>query len=123
MRANPPNGVHAFKNRPHTNFDGSLFRQTRLIERYRPDIIDLYGIGPSCRLWANKKTAAAIQAALQPQAQHAITFLGSGDFHHMSHLLVRQFAEPLTLIVFDFHPDWDILPPRLGCGSWVTPGA
>ncbi|MFA5276763.1 MAG: hypothetical protein WC417_07740, partial [Candidatus Omnitrophota bacterium] len=23
-------------------------------------------------------------------------------------------------IVFDHHPDWDILPPRYGCGSWVT---
>lgn len=102
------------------NFDGSLLRQTGLIERYRPDIVDLSEVGPSARLWTNKKNAAAIQAALQPQAKHAITFLGSGDFHHISHLLVRQFAEPLTLIVFDFHPDWDILPPRLGCGSWVT---
>ncbi len=102
------------------NLDGSLLRQTGLIERYRPDIIDLTETGPSARLWANKKTAAAIQATLNSAARHAITFLGSGDFHHISHLLVRQFAEPLTLIVFDFHPDWDILPPRLGCGSWVT---
>jgi hypothetical protein len=102
------------------NFDNSLLRQKRLIERYRPDIIDLTGIGSSCRLWANKKTAAAVNAALQPQAQHAVTFLGSGDFHHVSQLLVSRFAEPLTLIVFDFHPDWDMLPPRLGCGSWVS---
>ncbi len=102
------------------NFDGSLLRQTRLIERYRPDIIDLASLGSSCRLWANKKTAAVIGASLQPQAQHAVTFLGSGDFHHVSQLLVSRFAEPLTLIVFDFHPDWDILPPRLGCGSWVS---
>lgn len=102
------------------NFDNSLIRQTRLIERYRPDIIDLTAIGRSCRLWANKKTAAAIGAALQPQARHAVTFLGSGDFHHVSQLLVSRFAEPLTLIVFDFHPDWDILPPSLGCGSWVS---
>jgi hypothetical protein len=102
------------------NFDGSLLRQTRLIERYRPAIIDLTALGCSGRLWANKKTAAAIGAALQPQSQHAVTFLGSGDFHHVSELLVSRFAEPLTLIVLDFHPDWDILPPRLGCGSWVS---
>ncbi len=102
------------------NFDGSLLRQTRLLERYQPDIIDLTGLGCSGRLWANKKTAAAIDAALQPQAQQAITLLGSGDFHHVSQLLVRRFAGPLTLIVFDFHPDWDILPPRFGCGSWVS---
>ncbi|MBN2109322.1 MAG: hypothetical protein JW832_17980, partial [Deltaproteobacteria bacterium] len=102
------------------NFDNSLLRQKRLIECYRPDIIDLTAVGSSCRLWLNKKTAAAVNAALQPQAQHAVTFLGSGDFHHVSQLLLSRFAEPLTLIVFDFHPDWDILPPRLGCGSWVS---
>jgi len=102
------------------NLDGSLLRQAGLLKRYQPGIIDLAGLGPSCRLWANRKTAAGVMAALNPDARHAITFLGSGDFHHVSNLLVSQFAEPLTLIVFDFHPDWDILPPRLGCGSWVT---
>ena len=50
----------------------------------------------------------------------AVTFLGSGDFHQISHLLISQFDEPLSVITFDFHPDWDILPPRLHCGSWVT---
>ncbi len=102
------------------DFDSSITRQARLIERYGPDIIDLTAIGPSARLWANKKTAAAIQAGLKPEEKHALTLLGSGDFHHVSHLLVSQFSEPLTLVVFDFHPDWDMLPPRLGCGSWVT---
>ena len=102
------------------NFDESLTRQKNLIERYHPDIIDLTAIGPSARLWANRKTADRVSAALKPDERQAITFLGSGDFHHISHLLVGQFDEPLTLIVFDFHPDWDILPPRLGCGSWVT---
>jgi len=102
------------------NFDGSLLRQTRLIERYRPEIVDLAALGPSCRLWANQKTADTIKLALKPKAKHCVTFLGSGDFHHISQLLAGQFTEPLTLIVFDFHPDWDILPPRLGCGSWVS---
>ena len=102
------------------DFDGSLLLQRRLIERYRPEIVDLAALGPSCRLWANQKTADTIKLALKPEAKHCVTFLGSGDFHHMSNLLVGQFDEPLTLIVFDFHPDWDILPPRLGCGSWVS---
>ena len=102
------------------NFDDSLTRQRRLIERYQPEIINFAACGPSCRLWANQKTADTIKRALKPEAKHSVTFLGSGDFHHMSNVLVGQFDEPLTLIVFDFHPDWDILPPRLGCGSWVT---
>lgn len=102
------------------DFDGSLLRQKRLIERYRPEIVDLAALGPLCRLWANQKTADTIKQALKPGAKHCVTFLGSGDFHHISPLLAGQFTEPLTLIVFDFHPDWDILPPQLGCGSWVS---
>ena len=102
------------------DFDGSLLRQTRLIERCKPEIVGLAALGPSCRLWANNKTANTIKQALKPEAKNCITFIGSGDFHHISNLLIRQFDEPLTLFVFDFHPDWDILPPRLGCGSWVS---
>lgn len=45
---------------------------------------------------------------------------GSGDFHHLSALWVRRAAEPLVLVSFDNHPDWDIRPPRWGCGSWVN---
>ncbi len=45
---------------------------------------------------------------------------GSGDFHHLSGLWVRRFAEPLSVISFDNHPDWDIRPPRWCCGSWVN---
>lgn len=102
------------------DFDGSLIRQQALLARYRPDIIDCTRLGPAARLWASETTAAAIRKALSPLPGHAVTLTGSGDFHHVSHLLLSRFAEPLTLIVFDFHPDWDLLPPRLGCGSWVS---
>jgi len=102
------------------DFDGSLIRQKNLLSRYRPGVVDVADLGPRARLWAGGKTAAAILDRLDPGTKHAITFLGSGDFHHVSGLLLRQFAEPLTLIVFDFHPDWDVLPPRLACGAWVS---
>ena len=45
---------------------------------------------------------------------------GSGDFHHLSALLVRRIPTPLTLVSFDNHPDWDIRPPRWCCGSWIN---
>ncbi len=102
------------------NFDDSLKRQAKLIERFRPDVVDLKEIGPSSRLWMNKRTAQKVKGALMPDERRSITFLGSGDFHHVSHLLIEQFEEPMTLILFDHHPDWDILPPRIGCGSWVS---
>src|SRR5277367_5650351 len=58
-------------------------------------------------------------------AKHAadfrpFTLFGSGDFHHLSAVWMRQFQEPFTLLSFDNHPDWDIRPPRWSCGAWIN---
>lgn len=45
---------------------------------------------------------------------------GSGDFHHLSALWIRRRAEPLVVVSFDNHPDWDVRPPRWCCGGWVN---
>lgn len=45
---------------------------------------------------------------------------GSGDFHHLTALWIRRAAQPLVVVSFDNHPDWDIRPPRWCCGSWVN---
>ncbi|MCX8045172.1 MAG: arginase family protein [Desulfobacterota bacterium] len=102
------------------NFDNSLLNQPRFLERFDPAIVDCTHIGPSCRLWTSERDAARIRAVLAPEFRHSITLTGSGDFHHVTSLLLEQFTEPLSVIVFDNHPDWDILPPRRGCGSWVS---
>ncbi len=56
---------------------------------------------------------------LAPLADTRFFVYGSGDFHHLSALLVRRIRQPLTLVSFDNHPDWDIRPPRWCCGSWI----
>jgi arginase family enzyme len=48
------------------------------------------------------------------------TLFGSGDFHHLSAVWMRQFQEPFTLLSFDNHPDWDIRPPHWSCGAWIN---
>jgi len=48
------------------------------------------------------------------------TLFGSGDFHHLSAVWMRQFQEPMTLLSFDNHPDWDIRPPKWSCGAWIN---
>jgi hypothetical protein len=48
------------------------------------------------------------------------TLYGSGDFHHLSAVWIRQFREPFTLISFDNHPDWDIRPPFWSAGAWIN---
>lgn len=102
------------------NFDGSVTRQKKLLDRFAPIIVDLKKIGPHARLWSNQKTNNIICHSLRQELRGAVTFLGSGDFHHVSDLLIQQFSEPITVIIFDHHPDWDILPPRTGCGAWVS---
>ena len=52
-------------------------------------------------------------------------FLGSGDYHHVSQLLVKHChkhlkQEPLTLIVIDNHPDNMRYPFGIHCGSWIS---
>jgi hypothetical protein len=102
------------------NFDASVIRQPGVLKNYNPEIIELSDLGPKARLWTDKKTGSAIEERLRGLSESSITFLGSGDFHHISSILTDRFDAPFSLIVFDFHPDWDILPPKFGCGSWVT---
>lgn len=102
------------------NFDDSLLKQTLLIERFRPQILDLRDYANACRLWMSKNTKSKISSMLQRDSMNKPTFIGSGDFHHLSGLLIKQYEDPICVIIFDFHPDWDILPPRMACGSWVS---
>lgn len=102
------------------NFDDSVIKQNKLLQRFPSQILDFKEIESDSRLWSDKKTAKKITAQLNSNLRNAVTFLGSGDFHHISSLLIAQFREPLCVMIFDHHPDWDILPPKLGCGSWVT---
>lgn len=102
------------------NLDDSVIKQQRLTSQYKTEIIDLSYLGRRVRLWMDKKTMKDIEERIQGSEKDSVTFLGSGDFHHISHILINQFDEPFSLIIFDFHPDWDTLPPRMGCGSWVS---
>ncbi len=102
------------------NFDDSLIEQNNLIEQFSPEIVDLKRIGPASRLWLSAGAAREVTKALEPAKKNSITFIGSGDFHHISSLLIGQFDEPISIIIFDHHPDWNMLPPSAACGSWVT---
>lgn len=102
------------------NFDNSIISQANLLSRYPVEIVDLAALASPARFYMSKTLRREIVKFLNPQEKKYPTFLGSGDFHHISEILISQINEPACLIVFDFHPDWDILPPRFGCGSWVT---
>jgi hypothetical protein len=48
-----------------------------------------------------------------------LSFVGSGDFHHVSLALLRRLTQPVNLLVLDNHPDWMVGLPFLHCGTWV----
>ncbi|HLI18742.1 MAG TPA: arginase family protein [Rhodanobacteraceae bacterium] len=84
--------------------------------------VDLRDLGPSLRLWSRRRNidAARARIAAAADSRPSITFLGSGDFHHLATLLIERVAEPFTVLHFDNHPDWVRLAPRWHCGSWVN---
>ncbi|WP_182419921.1 hypothetical protein [Bartonella sp. HY038] len=52
-------------------------------------------------------------------------FLGSGDYHHISHLLIARQTKllgdkRLTVVILDNHPDNMRYPFGIHCGSWVS---
>jgi hypothetical protein len=85
----------------------------------RLPLLDAREWGPHLRFSAPSRLIERFyreyQSSLLP-----FTLYGSGDFHHLSALWIRHVTEPLVVVSFDNHPDWDIRPPKWCCGSWVN---
>ena len=65
-----------------------------------------------------------LRQSLTPTLEKAYgtVFTGSGDYHHISTLLIERYArlqQPLHVVVFDNHPDNMRYPFGIHCGSWV----
>jgi arginase family enzyme len=123
----PPDGAHYLR-RINSPFPGVTPSRSHSIH------VDLDGAWPAdatdsyvdCRSWGGRlrysATARGIEefyAFIQERAAR-FTLFGSGDYHHLSALWLRAFDEPVTLVSFDNHPDWDIRPPRWCCGTWIN---
>ncbi len=82
-------------------------------------VLDAREWGPPLRFSAPSRL---IEEFFRQHEARVAPFLvyGSGDFHHLTALWLRRLAEPFVLVSFDNHPDWDIRPPRWGCGGWIN---
>lgn len=84
--------------------------------------LDLRSWGPRLRYIAPRRVVAAFWREVAPRVA-PFTLYGSGDFHYLSGLFVRRAAgaggEPLHVVSFDNHPDWDVRPPYWSCGGWA----
>jgi len=81
------------------------------------DRCDLHEWGPRLRYVARSRDVEAFWSEVRGRLR-PFSLSGSGDFHHLTALLLRQMTQPLTVINFDNHPDWDMRPPRWSCGGW-----
>ncbi|MDD5595412.1 MAG: hypothetical protein PHY94_04095 [Candidatus Omnitrophica bacterium] len=102
------------------NFDNSIIAQRKLFSAYPAEIVDFISLAHRARLFMSPGVRKKILSTLASGNKNYPYFLGSGDFHHISEILVSRIDAAACLVVFDFHPDWDILPPRFACGSWVS---
>ncbi|QND52914.1 arginase family protein [Phyllobacterium sp. 628] len=85
--------------------------------------------GRAVRLWGNQQSLDKLSNCLtrhivgKGKTPH-LSFMGSGDFHHITALLVAAALgnnpEPATLIHFDNHPDWVHFNNGMHCGSWIN---
>ncbi|HEV2608224.1 MAG TPA: hypothetical protein VGT79_09600 [Xanthomonadaceae bacterium] len=86
-------------------------------------VLDLRDLAAKLRLWSGGKAIAETRRRLHGAPIHpdpTVTLVGSGDFHHLTPLLLERAREPVTVVHFDNHPDWVRLAPRWHCGSWVN---
>lgn len=81
--------------------------------------MDVREWGPPLRFTAPVGLLERFGASVVPRLPECVVY-GSGDFHHLSALLLRRVAERVVLLSFDNHPDWDIRPPRWSCGGWIN---
>jgi hypothetical protein len=81
--------------------------------------LDARGWGPRLRFSAPSRLIEEFFREFGPRLAPFLVY-GSGDFHHLSGLWIRRITEPFVLVSFDNHPDWDVRPPRWGCGGWIN---
>ncbi|MGB8166009.1 MAG: arginase family protein [Chthoniobacteraceae bacterium] len=81
--------------------------------------VDLRDAGPELRFCTTRRCIDRYREKCAQSAARFVLF-GSGDFHHLTAVHLTLIREPVVLISFDNHPDWDRRPPRWQCGAWVN---
>jgi hypothetical protein len=83
-------------------------------------VIDARAWGPRLRFSVPPRLVAEFYREHEANLASPFLLYGSGDFHYLTALRLRRIAGPIVLVSFDNHPDWDVRPPKWGCGGWVN---
>lgn len=108
------------------DIDGTIPAQRRLFKCVQNHIM-LRQHEQSLRLWPSRPALDVVRhhvkALMSDESAKQIVFYGTGDLNHISSVLIENLpkpAKPLTVVLFDNHPDWFALPPRYHCGNWIA---
>lgn len=110
------------------DLDGSILAQPAMKQRAADGAaqrVELTASAHRLRLWTRRADIVGFARTLveegpPPGRGAEVTFIGSGDYHHLTAPLVGRMPGPLTVVHFDNHPDWGAWPPAFHCGSWVN---
>jgi arginase family enzyme len=104
------------------NFDETYFLQKKL-QSYPHESIDFLNL-QHVNLYCEKDSLEEIERCLSERKQKGITFIGNGNYHYVTYLLLKEIPTPFTLVLFDNHPDIDMSEDTtekiISCGSWVS---
>ena len=103
------------------DIDQSVTAQSDFLQRLSTKINtkSLLSFKRMARLWCSSDEFKKVSAAMQLPNLNQFALLGSGDYHHLTLALLLQHQTPLTLVLFDNHPDWIRPPHQYHCGTWV----
>lgn len=103
------------------HFDETYFSQRRLLSESHEDI-DFQHL-MHVNLYCEEDSLRTVKRHLKKRSKKGITFIGSGNYHYVTYVLLKEITEPFTLVLFDNHPDLAMEPKNadmLSCGSWVS---
>ena len=86
-------------------------------EPFALPVVDARDWGPQLRFSAPPRLIAEFYREHEARLPSFLLF-GSGDFHHLTALWIQRLTQPVILVSFDNHPDWDVRPPKWGCGNF-----
>lgn len=100
------------------NFDGVYRPQKRLFQ-FPHEWVDLADV-PETNLYCSEAALAEIERRLERRRKRGAVLIGSGNYHYVTYLLLKEINEPFTLVLFDRHTDAEGGDDVISCGSWVS---
>jgi len=103
------------ENPKHLNLDDAWRN-----EPFGLPVVEAREWGPQLRFSAPPRLVEKFYREHETNLAAPLLLYGSGDFHYLTALRLRRVAGPIVLVSFDNHPDWDVRPPKWGCGGWIN---